>query len=791
MRYYGLQAFGDIWLDDPATDRKTKCSSSFVEKLKQQFGWFGIGVDAQGTSGGLALLWKKDLDISLNRFASNFIDANVHMPNYTWRLTGFYGHPDASKRKYSWDSLCQLSSQSRLPWLCIGDYNEVLNQSEFEGSGPRNNWQIMNFRQALMDSNLHDVGYEVFSFENFFKSSKTTNEAKRHRRFRFEAMWIKADDCENVIRQSSESTSADNACVNLFKKTDKCRMGLLQWSKSKFGNVCSAADDLRKKIAKLQQGTLSDAVNSHIGTLTSQLEAILDRENTMWKQRSKTHWYREGDRNTAFFHAQASKRRKQNQINGLFNDAGQWCNSHDDLEHIILDHFGSIFSSSKPSPEIIDAVLQRVHPKVSRRINDSLLRTYSTSESAFLPGRLITDNILIAYEVNHSLKSKSAGREGSMSIKLDMSKAFDRLNGVQFGYLRPQRGIRQGDPISPYLFLICAEAFSCLLQEAEACDDTLLFGKATLQEARHIQDILQLYKEASGQEINLEKSAVVFSSNTDFSTRQDITQFLNIKEVVAHEKYLGLPTIIRRSKREVFSSIKDRIWQRIQGWNEQWLSKGGKEVLLKAVVQAIPTYSMSCFKFPDSLLMDIQSMMSNFWWGDGNKARPIHWVSWDKLCNRKEDGGMGFRQLKTFNLALLSKQAWRIATQPSSLLHRVYKAKYFPNTDFFQAQEGSRPSWSWRGLCEVRKYIEAGSRWRVGSGQSIKIWSDRWLPRPFTFKIVSRSTALPENSTVDSLIDWERKTWRVDLLQEIFWPEETELIQSIPIGDSHNRDKLI
>lgn len=107
-----------------------------MEKLKQQIGWFGIGVDAKGTFGGLALLWKKDLDVSLNRFANNFIDANVHMPNYTWRLTGFYGHPDASKLKYSWDSLRQLSTQSQLPWLCIGDYNKILSQNEFQDSGP-------------------------------------------------------------------------------------------------------------------------------------------------------------------------------------------------------------------------------------------------------------------------------------------------------------------------------------------------------------------------------------------------------------------------------------------------------------------------------------------------------------------------------------------------------------------------------------------------------------------------------------------------------------------------------
>ena len=83
--------------------------------------------------------------------------------------------------------------------------------------------------------------------------------------------------------------------------------------------------------------------------------------------------------------------------------------------------------------------------------------------------------------------------------------------------------------------------------------------------------------------------------------------------MVAHEKNLGLPTINGCSKCKVFSSIKDRIWQRIQGWNEQRLLKEEKEILLKAVVQAIPTYSISCFKFSNSLLMDIQSMMSNFW----------------------------------------------------------------------------------------------------------------------------------------------------------------------------------
>ena len=129
-------------------------------------------------------------------------------------------------------------------------------------------------------------------------------------------------------------------------------------------------------------------------------------------------------------------------------------------------------------------------------------------------------------------------------------------------------------------------------------DDTLLFGKVTLREAQHIESILQLYKSASGQEINLDKSAIVFSSNTSPEVRHRITSYLGIKEVMAHDKYLGLPIVIGRSKSAVFSSIKDRIWQKRHGWNEQRLSKAGKKVMIKAGVQAVPTYSMSCFKIP-------------------------------------------------------------------------------------------------------------------------------------------------------------------------------------------------
>ena len=115
------------------------------------------------------------------------------------------------------------------------------------------------------------------------------------------------------------------------------------------------------------------------------------------------------------------------------------------------------------------------------------------------------------------------------------------------------------------------------------------------------------------------------------------------------------------------------------------LSYVGRGVLIKAVAQATPTYTMNCFKLPDSLCSELNSLVGGFWWGKKENARKIAWVSWESLCKPKKEGGMGFRDLKAFNLALLAKQGWRIQQRLGSLLHRVLKAKYFANSSFLDA----------------------------------------------------------------------------------------------------------
>ena len=357
------------------------------------------------------------------------------------------------------------------------------------------------------------------------------------------------------------------------------------------------------------------------------------------------------------------------------------------------------------------------------------------------------------------------------------------INGEAHGSISPSRGLRQGDPLSPYLFILCTEAFSALLDDASnrkklngisicrGCpsvthllfaDDSLLFCKVDRGEVLLLTEILDLYEAASGQKINTEKSSITFSHNTFLETRNDVLSILGPMQDSRRGKYLGLPSVIGKSKNQVFAEIKEKVGKKLSGWKEKMLSMGGKEILIKAVTQAIPTYTMSCFQLPKGLCEDLERMERNFWWGQKDQEAKMAMVSWGKMCKPKAQGGLGFRNLQAFNLAMLSKQAWRILMNPRSLIARIYKAKYFPFNDILGAKLGSNPSYVWRSIFNSLEIIRKGTRWRVGNGKMIHIWEDRWLPTPTTHKVCSPQQDIGDFPMVSSLFDEVSRCWKVD-----------------------------
>ena len=503
------------------------------------------------------------------------------------------------------------------------------------------------------------------------------------------------------------------------------------------GGICNITWEIaekKKQMVQVERAVINGGDGAALVQLKQELARLLVKEEKLWQQRSKTHWMKEGDKNSKYFHHRDSQMYRRNWILGLKNLRGVMCMGDDNVAGLLEYFYKELFKTSHPcnmeevlqhmrvvvmeemnrelvgefthaevdlalnqmaplkapgldgmpplfyqhywlsiGDEVSKAVLDCLNAgKIPSDLNHSFLTLISKvkspekvsnfrpialcnilykliskvlanrlkkilpfiiskSQNAFQADKAISDNMLVAFETLHHMQTKKSRKHGYMAMKLDMSKAYDRVecnflikimermgfhkkwvgwiyecvstisfsimvNGEPRGHIVPSRGLRQlrqGDPLSPYFFLLCSKGLNGLINNAmhegkiqgySLCrigpkishlffaDDSLLFCRASLGDVTTIQNILEVYETASRQQINKEKTTLFFGKSVSKEVKNSMKELLGVLGIKRYEKYLGLPAIVGKNRSASLNYIKDRVWSKLQGWKEKLLN---------------------------------------------------------------------------------------------------------------------------------------------------------------------------------------------------------------------------
>ncbi|GJR41849.1 hypothetical protein Tco_1309952 [Tanacetum coccineum] len=444
---------------------------------------------------------------------------------------------------------------------------------------------------------------------------------------------------------------------------------------------------------------------------------------------------------------------------------------------------------------------------LTNRIIEGVSEVVSENQSAFIPGRNISDNILITQELMHNYHRKRGYPR--CAFKVDIQKAYDTvdwrflenilegfgfhptmikwtmacvtstsfsisLNGDIHGYFKGKRGLRQGDPLSPYLFTLVMEVLTLMLKKRvdlsesfryhhhcenlqiiNVCfaDDLFLFARGNVESAMVIMESLDEFKSTSGLVPSISKSTAFFC-NVVNHVKTAILNVMPFSEGTLPVKYLGVHLISSRLLNKDCKVLVEHAKNRIGDWKNKSLSFAGRLQLCKSVISSMQVYWASVIAIPKGIIYDIQQLILGFLWCNGESCRGKAKVVWVNIClpTREGEGGLGLRSLDLFNQALMSKHIWNIVTNKESLWVRWIHSYKLRGRSFWAIPlNGVDMSWGWRKLLQLRVLVRPYIWTKLGNSNSASAWHDTWDPQGPLIRLISPSDISSEGFSLTSL----------------------------------------
>ncbi|XP_062080485.1 uncharacterized protein LOC133785250 [Humulus lupulus] len=604
----------------------------------------------------ILLIWQsKFVQVQILDEDPQFVHCKIRVSGHKTEffLTAVYGSNSILERKVLWDKLARLGHLN-LPWIVLGDFNAMFSYQDRNGGTPITPKEVSDAKNWLSLGQLDEIRYAGSSYT-----------------------WFK-----DTVLDSWNKPTTKEGLAGIIQKLYRVKHVLKKFQKKDLGDIPHSYQKRRAE-NRITSYVVNDEV---IDDFDKVVEHYFNHFRNFMGKKSSTN--KEIDINCLKFGEKLTIKLQVKLIRPF------------SMKEVKEAMFG-IHSIKSPGPDGFGAgFFKGLWNEIGNDISMAVINFF---RDGVLPNELNETDLLKGYT-----RKKISAR---CIMKIDLSKAYDTVDCRLHGTFRGEKGLRQGDPISPLLFVLIMEYLSRLLlqtSEHKGFDDLVIFCKGNEESMSLTQSAIKSFCDTIGLSINNTKFHIYFGGIND-ECKTKLLEIAQMEEGSFPLKYLGVHLRPTKWRAADCGGIIDKIQRSLHSWASRNLSFAGRAQLIHSVLLGIRNFWMSIFILPQKVVAAIDKSCRDFLWGlKGNRSK-LHLTSWDQVCLPKKYGGIGFFEGRKWNIAMMAKHIWAISSKQDCLWVKWIDSIYLKGQSFWSVPLKNDTSWYFQKFLKLRNVIDCAA----------------------------------------------------------------------------------